>query len=49
MMKKAEMVEGREAFTRFRDATKALLAVPHATIQRRIEEHKIQSARNPRR
>jgi len=49
MMKKPEMIEGSEAFQRFRDATKAVLAVPHAVIQKRIEEHRAQAAKNPNR
>jgi hypothetical protein len=33
MMKKPEMIEGPEAFQRFRDAMKAVLAVPHSVIK----------------
>lgn len=49
MIKKPEMIEGAEAFQRFRDATKAIIAVPHATIKRRIEEHRAESAKSPNR
>jgi hypothetical protein len=44
-----EMHEGPEAFRRFRDAMKAIVAVPHSEIQKRIEEHRKQSAQNPKR
>ena len=49
MIKKPEMVEGEEAFARFRDATKAILSVPHSVIKQRIDEHREQVAKNPRR
>jgi hypothetical protein len=49
MIKKPDMIEGPEAFQRFRDATKAVLAVPHSEIQKRIEEHRAQAAQNPNR
>jgi hypothetical protein len=49
MIKKPEMIEGAEAFRRFRDATKAALAVPHSEIQKRIAEHREQAAKNPNR
>ena len=42
-----EMIEGPEAFTRFRDVMKAVLAVPHSVIQARVEEHRRQAAANP--
>lgn len=47
--KKPEMIEGPEAFQRFRDSMKAALAVPHAVVQKRIEEHREQAAKNPNR
>ena len=49
MPKKLEMIEGAEAFARFRDATKAILAVPHAAIKQRMEEHRKEAAKNPNR
>lgn len=48
MIKKPDMIEGPEAFTRFRDATRAILAVPHSEIKKRIEAHREEAARNPR-
>lgn len=47
MIKKPEMIEGPEAFQRFGDATKAALTVPHSEIQKRIDEHRAQAAKNP--
>lgn len=49
MTKKPEMIEGPEAFRRFRDVTKAILAVPHSELQKRIEEHREEAAKNPNR
>jgi len=43
-----EMNEGPEAFARFRDAMKKVLAVPHSVIQERIKEHRKVAAQNPR-
>ena len=47
MTKQAEMIEVIEAFQRFRDITKAVLAVPHAEIKKRIDAHREQAAKNP--
>jgi hypothetical protein len=47
MKPQTDMVEGTEAFTRFENAMKKVLSVPKAEIQRRIEEHKKESALNP--
>jgi len=49
MKPKPEYVEGPEAWSRFQGAMKKVLAVPHAEIQRRIEEHRKEAARNPNR
>ena len=49
MIKKPEMLEGPLAFQRFREGMKAVLAVPHSTIQKRIDEHRAQAAKNPAR
>jgi hypothetical protein len=49
MKAKPEYVEGPEAWRRFQTAMKKVVAVPHAEIQRRIEEHREQAAKNPNR
>jgi hypothetical protein len=43
------MIEGTEAFKRFENAVKKVLAVPHAEIQRRIEAQRREAAKNPNR
>lgn len=47
MKRTPEYIEAPIAGTRFEQAMKAVVAVPHAEIQRRIEEHKKQAALNP--
>jgi hypothetical protein len=43
--RQSEMVEGPEAFERFNNAIKAVLAVPHSVIKQRIEEYRKASGR----
>jgi hypothetical protein len=47
MKPKPAYVEGPEAWKRFEGAMKKVLAVPHAVIQQRIEEHRKEAAKNP--
>jgi hypothetical protein len=49
MKTSGEMIEGPEAFERFRNAVKAVLAVPHSVIQKRVEQHRREAANNPNR
>ncbi|MDP9113554.1 MAG: hypothetical protein M3O20_07725 [Acidobacteriota bacterium] len=49
MNKQSEMIEGPEAFTRFENAMRAVVAVPHSDIKQRIAEQRKQSALNPNR
>lgn len=44
-----EMVEGNEAWTRFNNTMKRVIAVPHSEIQKRIEAHRAEAAKNPNR
>ena len=48
-MKPPEYVEGTEAWARFQNAMRKAIAVPHAEIKRRIEEHRKEAAQNPHR
>ncbi len=43
------MIEGPEAWSRFQAGMKKVLAVPRTEVQRRIEEHRAESAKNPNR
>jgi hypothetical protein len=43
-----DMIEGPEAWGRFQDAMKKVISVPHALIQKRIEEHRPAAAANPK-
>lgn len=47
-MKAIEMVEGPEAFTRFTDAMRAIMSVPHSRVQQLVEQHKKEASQNPR-
>ena len=49
MKHQMEMVEGPEAWKRFEETMKNVLAVPHSEIQKRIEERRRESANNPNR
>ena len=49
MKPKPEYIEGPEAWARFQGAMRRVVAVPHAEIQRRIEEHRKEAAQNPHR
>lgn len=42
------MIEGKEAFTRFENAMKKVLSVPHSEIKKRIEAHRKEAAANPK-
>jgi hypothetical protein len=48
MKGEAKYVEGNEAWERFQAAMKRVLAVPHEELQKRIEQHRKEAARNPR-
>ena len=45
----AEMDEGPQAFERFRNAMKAVVSVPRSVVQKQIEKHRKEVAKNPNR
>jgi|GEM_PF-1255845 len=47
MKQPLEYVEGKEAWTRFNKAMQHVVSVPHAEIQRRIEEQRKEAAAKP--
>ena len=47
MKREPEYVEGPEAWQRFQSAMRRVIAVPHAEIQRRVEEERKRAAQNP--
>jgi hypothetical protein len=49
MKSEPEYVEGPEAFSRFQNAMRKVISVPHAVVQRKIEEHRAAAAANPNR
>jgi len=49
MKRQPVYTEGPEAFTRFQEAMRTALSVPHSVIQQRIEQERRQSAQNPNR
>jgi hypothetical protein len=49
MKPQTEMIEGTEAFTRFQNTMRKVLAVPHAELKRRIEAERQASKLNPHR
>ena len=42
-----EMVEGPEAYGRFKNGMKTVLAAPHSEIRKGLEEHRKESDANP--
>jgi len=49
MKRTPELIEGPEAFTRFRNAMSKVLTVSHEEITRRVEAERAASALNPNR
>jgi hypothetical protein len=46
---KPDMVEGPEAFKRFKGLVKTVLQVPHEEIQKRVAKEREQALKNPNR
>ena len=49
MKRTPEYIEGTEAWTRFNDAMKAVISVPHSVVKEKIEAHRKETALNPNR
>lgn len=49
MVAMAEMIEGPEAWERFKRGMKGLMAVPREEVLRLEEAHKVKAAKNPNR
>lgn len=45
----ADMIEGPEAWSRFKSGMKALMAVPRSEVLAQEQAHKEQAAKNPNR
>lgn len=48
MKLQSDMVEGREAFTRFAEAMRAVVSVPHSRMKELMDEHKREADKNPK-
>jgi hypothetical protein len=46
---KPEYIEGPEAFARFQGIMQKVIAVPHAEVQRQVEQRRKEVAQNPNR
>jgi hypothetical protein len=49
MKRQSEMIEGPEAFKRFKNLMKTVIAVPHSEIQKRVEQQRAKAAKNAHR
>ena len=47
MKRDREMIEGPEAFKRFKNVMQQVLSVPHDEVKKRIEKHREAAALNP--
>ena len=48
-MSEQKAIEGPEAFRRFADAMRAVVAVPAETVKAKVEAHRREAAANPNR